>query len=269
MADNQDTPFGNYEEEAVVSLILDFPELYASLAKYLQPELFARPEVQYIIASIWQDFDSHGTVPTRGLLYDRLSKALTVEDPYEEILRIVKRESNPREVPMLRKTLRQWAEYKIYDQLYSDEALMAHQQGDYEFLTKIFDDATRIASVGTPGFWLLDQLDELFVDHAVEHISTGFPKLDKFLNDGGPSPSEVLIWLAPTNVGKCHSLQSKVIERNLSRIYELEFDDGQVIKLAGFREVQTSRGRIKICDLVEDDDIASISVIQDVGDLHL
>jgi len=200
--DVQESPFGHYEEAAIVALLIDFPELYVSMSRFLVPEIFSRPEVQYIIASIKQDFEKYTVVPTRQLLHDRLAKSLTVEDPYEDILSIVKTESNPREIPMLRKTLRSWAEHKTYDLLYTDEAIAAHNSGDYGHLQKIVDDASRITSVGKQGFWLFDQLDELFVDNAIEHISTGFPKLDRHLNDGGPSPQEVVVWLASTGVGK-------------------------------------------------------------------
>jgi hypothetical protein len=83
------------------------------------------------------------------------------------------------------------------------------------------------------------------------------------LNNGGPSPKEVVCWLAPTNVGKCHSLQSKILEKRLSRIFELELDDGTIIKLAGFREVQTTRGIVKVCDLTDGDDITEIPIETD------
>jgi hypothetical protein len=198
-----------------------------------------------------------------------LAKILTVDDPYEEILSIVDRPSNPRETPILRQTLRDWIEHQSYAQLYSDEALAAHQRGDHEVLRKIVDSAINIKSAGQQGFWFFDQIDELFADKAVEHIKTGFAGLDRELNDGGPSPGEVLIYLAPTGVGKCHSLQSKIIEKDLSRIFDLEMEDATIIKLAGFREVQTTRGRIRVCDLSVGDDITEIPTIQDAGDITL
>ncbi len=197
-----DSPFGSYEEEAVISLILDFPETYTSLHRFLVPNLFSNPATQFVLAAIRQDFEKYGCVPSRKLLYDRLAKSLTVEDPYESILPIIKRESNPRDVPIIRGMLRSWAEHKTYELLYSDEAINAHQNGDYSVLRKIFDDASSISSVSQQGFWLFDQLDELFVEDASEHLPTGFPDLDNVLNEGGPSPGEVLLWLAPTGVGK-------------------------------------------------------------------
>ncbi|MCK9558123.1 MAG: hypothetical protein M0R50_08810 [Candidatus Cloacimonetes bacterium] len=201
-----DTPFGPNTEAGIISLLLDFPELYIPTAKFMSADLFSRPEVKFVIAALKQDYDKFGVLPTRSLLHDRLAKQLTVEDPYEEILAIVDKPSDPRETPILRRDLHEWIEHKIYSQLYSDEAIAAHQRKDHDFLRKIVESATTIGTVGRQGFWFFDQLDELFADTAVEHISTGFPSLDEKLNEGGPSPGEVLIFLAPTGVGKTLTL---------------------------------------------------------------
>jgi hypothetical protein len=264
-----DSPFGPHMEAGIISLILDFPELYVPTSKFITTDLFSRPEVKFVIAAVKQDYDKFGVIPSRNLLHDRLAKSLSVADPYEEILAIVDRESDPREAPILRQTLREWVEHRSYDQLYSDEALAAHQRGDHEILRKIVDSATSISMVGQHGFWFFDQIDEIFADNAMEHIHTGFPSLDAKLNDGGPSPGEVLIFLAPTGVGKCHSLQSKIIEKDLSRIFDLELEDGSIIKLAGFQEVQTARGRVKVHNLAAGDDITEIPTFQDAGDITL
>ena len=268
----ENPPFGKYEETAIISLLLDFPEVYAPLSHFLTSRVFQTVEAQYIITVVKDDFDKYGIVPSRKLLHDRLAKSLTVDDPYKEILDVVDLQSNPRETPILRQTLRSWAEHRVYDLLYSEEAIAAHHRGDHDVLKKIFDQASSINIVGQQGFWLFDQIDELFVDNAVEHIKTGWPTLDRHLNDGGPSPREVLVLLASTGVGKCHSLQSNIIEKDLSRIFELEIEeDGalQVVKLAGFREVQTARGAVKVCDLTDGDDIISLPIERDVGDISL
>jgi replicative DNA helicase len=201
-----DTPFGPNMEASIVSLLLDFPELYIPTARFMTVDLFARPEVKYVIAAIQQDYEKFGIIPTRNLLHDRLAKILTMDDPYEEILAIVDKPSDPREAPILRQVLREWVEHKTYAQLYSDDALAAHQRGDNEYLRKIVESATTVSMVGQQGFWFFDQIDELFVDNAIEHISTGFLSLDANLNEGGPSPREVLIFLAPTGVGKTLTL---------------------------------------------------------------
>jgi len=200
--ERRDSPFGPHEEHGVISLIIDFPELYLPVARFLTPDLFSEAESKYVMASIQQDFDKFGVIPSRKLLHDRLAKSLTVDDPHEPILGLVDRPSDPREVPMLRQTLRTWTEHQTFDLLYTDEAIAAHHRGDHEFIRKIVDSAGRINSVGKQGFWFFDQIEELFADNVLEHIPTGFKELDKLLNDGGPSPKEVLVYLAPTGVGK-------------------------------------------------------------------
>ena len=200
------TPFGPNMEAGIISLLLDFPELYVPTSKFITTDLFSRQEVKYIVGALKQDYDQFGVLPTRPLLNDRLAKILTMDDPFENILAIVNRPSDPREAPILRQILRDWVEHQLYSQLYSDEALAAHQRGDHEFLRKIVDSASAISSTGQQGFWFFDQIDEIFADTAIEHINTGFKDLNKHLNEGGPSPGEVLIILAPTGVGKTLTL---------------------------------------------------------------
>jgi replicative DNA helicase len=203
---NIDTPFGPNMEAGIVSLFLDFPELFIPTSKFITLDIFSRPEVQYIIGALKRDYDEFGVLPTRPLLHDRLAKVLTMDDPYEEILTIVDRPSNPRETPILRNILRDWIEHQLYSQLYSDEGVAAYERRDHEFLRKIVDSASALNSIGKQGFWFLDQIDEVFADTAIEHISTGFKDLNRCLNEGGPSPGEVLIILAPTGVGKTLTL---------------------------------------------------------------
>jgi len=35
-----------YEEEAIISVILDYPEFYAAMSKYVDPKYFEVPEAQ-------------------------------------------------------------------------------------------------------------------------------------------------------------------------------------------------------------------------------
>src|SRR4051812_32792756 len=101
--------FGHYEEEAIVSLALDFPELFLSLANFITPELFLRIEVKYVIAWILKLYNDHSVIPTRKLLHDKIARQLTADEPYKEILALVDRPSDPREVPIIRTTLKDWA----------------------------------------------------------------------------------------------------------------------------------------------------------------
>lgn len=196
-----DSPFGQDEEPAIVSLALDFPEFFVSVANFITPEVFSNFNVRYIMANVLNYYSKHGIVPTRAVLKSRILKQLTADSEYEEILNILARTSDHREVPILKEVIQKWAEHKTYSLLYSDEAQEAHARGDYDFLKNIVSQASRITDIGKPGFWLFQQTDELFIEDGQEHISTGYKQLDLYLN-GGPSPGEVLIWMAPTGVGK-------------------------------------------------------------------
>jgi replicative DNA helicase len=206
-----EVPFHSNEEESIVSLVIDFPELYSPIAKFITPDLFQVPQCQYVMAQIYTDFTKHGIIPSRNLLHARLAKQLTVDDPHEDILKLVNRKSDPREIPFLRENLHTWAENKTYELLYSDEALAAHQRGDNGYLQNIFDEAVKIRHMGNQGFWFFNQIDELFLKEAVEHIPTGFKGLDNVINEGGPSPGETVIWMASTGVGKSIMLCNQAV----------------------------------------------------------
>lgn len=256
-------PFGPYQEEAIVSLALDHPQFFTAVGRFMRPEMFSRIETQWVMAEILNAFDKYDMIPTRDILYDQISRKITEDDPFEEVLGLVRRKSNPREIPMVKDTLLKWARDRSFGLLYSDEAIEAYRIGNYSVLEKIVNEANRIADISDQGLWLFENLEILFQPDIIEHRTTGFPKLDKMLNNGGPSPKEVVCWLAGTNVGKCHTLQSKIIEKNLSRIFKVEFDDGTTIELAGFKEVQTTRGMVKVCDLTDADDITELPIETD------
>jgi len=267
-------PFGEYEEEAVVSLLIDHPEFFTNIARYLKYQLFSRTEIQYIIANILDHYNDHGVFPTRGLLLDTLKRGLTVDDPsYEDIIKIAARESDPREVPSLKKHIMEWARSKAYGLLYDPDTIAQFQAGKFDELETVFNQARNIQDLGTSTFSFFDEIERLFVVDAYETFTTGFAQLDNYMHDDapsrGPARKELLVWMAPTGVGKCHTLQSKIIEKRLSRIFELETDNGKIFKLAGFREVQTTRGKIKVCDLTKNDNITEIPNIEDSGDVSL
>jgi len=204
-------PFGNYEEEAIVALAIDHPEFFSACGRFMTPEMFGRLECQFVMAKLLNYFDAHNIIPTRALLRDQISQELTEDDPYEEILEIVDRKSQPREVPIIKDTLLKWARDKAFGLLYSEEAQDAYARGDYEYLENILEEANRIADVGATGFWFFENFQTLFQPNIIEHKTTGFPKLDAVLNNGGPSSKEVICWMAPTNVGKSVMLCNNAI----------------------------------------------------------
>jgi hypothetical protein len=206
-----DQPFGPYQEEAIVSLAFDHPEFFTSVGRFLKPEMFKRLECQYVMAKILNAFNEHSIVPTRALLKDDIEKSLSVDDPFEPILAVLDRPSDHREVPLLKTTLLKWARDRAYGLIYSEEAMQAYHDGEYDKLEAIISEANKIADIGEGGFWFFENLDVLFNKDTIEHRTTGFPQLDQFLNNGGPSPKEVLCWLAATNVGKSVMLCNNAI----------------------------------------------------------
>lgn len=195
-------PFGSYQEEAIIALSLDHPEFFTSVARFMKPEMFAGLECRWIVAEILNAFEKHNVVPSRPMLRDKLVGTLTEDDPWQKILNLVDTPSNPREVPLIKDTLLKWAQDRAYGLIYSEEAQDAYARGAYDELESIIHDANRIADVGQSGFWFLENYPLLFEPDAIDHRTTGFPKLDRLLNHGGPSPKEVVCWLAATNVGK-------------------------------------------------------------------
>lgn len=196
------TPFGPYEEEAIISLALDHPEFFTSVGRFMKPSMFSRLECQLVIAEILNSFEKFQIVPSRRILRDKIVGMLTEDDPYEEILHIVERASDYREVPIIKDTLLKWAQDKAFGRIYSEEAQEAYARGDYAFLEKVIVEANRIQDIGSKGFWFFENFHLLFEEDIIDHRTTGFHKLDRILNNGGPSPKEVVCWLAPTNVGK-------------------------------------------------------------------
>lgn len=247
--------FGAYEEEAIVSFALDFPELFGSMIHFIEPNLFTRLETRFVIAWILQLHKDHDVIPTRPILRDSIIRQLTVDDPYKQILAIVDRPSNPREVPIIRDRLTEWAKSKQYGLLYSDEALAAYHRRDYTRLQEIFDGVNKIGSSDFSGFWFFDRIDDLLNPVSQVHYSTGFKKLDEALNDGGPSPGHVLIWLAATNVGKSMMLCNNSIYSIYGGLdtLHISFEMGTFDVARRILSAMTSTVTKKLSDPVEHD----------------
>lgn len=270
--DTQTHPFGPYQEEAIISLALDHPEFFSAAARFLKPDMFGRLEARWVMAEILNTFEKHNVIPTREMLRDQIktgSNPITEDDPHEEVFRLVDRKSDPREIPIVKDTILKWSRDRAYGLLYSDEAVEAYHRQDYAYIETLLNEANRIADVGDNGFWFFENAELLFQKDIIQHMTTGFPRLDRLLNNGGPSRKEVLCWLAGTNVGKCGVDTTRIIEERLSRIYELELEDGSIVKARGSRKVQTARGPVKICDLTDSDELIEIPSQNDTWDLEL
>lgn len=202
MLQSNEAAFDKYQEEAIVSLALDHPEFFTNAGQYIKPSMFVRPECQYVIAHILNAYEKYGIIPSRAVLRSKVIKELTVDDNYKEVLALIDRKSNHREVPIIKEELLKWARKRAFGMLYSDEAIASYHIGDFNAIENIFNEANKVVDVSVGGFWLFKSLETLFEPQANIHLTTGFQKLDAILNEGGPSPKEVLCWMAPTGVGK-------------------------------------------------------------------
>lgn len=263
--------FGKNEEKSIISLAFDQSEFFSSIISYLKDDYFELFETRFVFSIIKYHYEKNNVIISRSICKDIILDQLTADDPHKDILELVDRESDPREVPIIIDKLTDWAKKKAVLQLYEKSVIEAVERGDFEDVEKIIEDANKITSVGSKCFFFFDEVDKFFIEDDSEKFTTGFETLDMSLNQGGPSRGEVFCWMAPTGKGKCHTLESNIIIEELSNIYELEIEDDKeikFIKVAGFKTIQTSSGEIKISDLTKGDYITELP-IEDKGDVNL
>jgi len=217
---NAKQPFGEYEEEAIVSLLIDHPEFFTNVARFLTHELFNRTEVQYVIAHITEYYEQYGVFPTRGILVDSIKHSLTVDDiAYQDIIDIASRPSNPREVPWLKDIILKWARSKAYGLIYDVDTIAKYKDGNFEAIEAVFNQARNIQDIGSGTLWFFDELEKLFAHDLIEKFTTGFAQLDACMHDDqderGPARKEMVVWMAPTGVGKSIMLINNAISNVL------------------------------------------------------
>ena len=143
---------------------------------------------------------------SRKLCESLAKKHLTADDPHSEILRIINEESDPRDVPAIKENLVEWAKKRQYDRLYDEEAMEQHQNGNYDYLDNIIEEARNITEFNTDLLWLHDDYERLFAEDKDKRYTTGFEKLDQAINEGGVIRGDVFCFMAPTGVGKSIAL---------------------------------------------------------------
>lgn len=195
-------PFEESEEEIIISLALDRPEFFSTVAKHLKPEMFRKPSSRFVLTEILRLFKQHDYVPTRHVVSAHCKKVLTAAHDYHPILALLERELDPREAPYIEDNIRDFCRKRQFELLYQVEAIQAFEDGDYDKLVQIVDEAASINAVAYDGVWVFRDIEDLFSQEVNEKLTCGFGQLDEWLNLGGPSRKEVLAWLAPTNVGK-------------------------------------------------------------------
>ena len=263
------TEFGTFEENIILSLAFENPEFFMTVMPFMELEFFSKSTTKFIFALIYKYYKEKSIIITRAFALDYIKKHVTADMPYQEIMDIVSKPLDPRDMTVVMGSLVEWCRRRAYSRLYDEESIESHSRGDYSYVEQVVEQAQRVNDFDAKFYFFFNEFEALFQKENEEKFTTGFQRLDGYLNDGGPSRGEVVCTMAPTGVGKCHTLESKIILEDISNIYELETEDGKVYRLAGFREVQTTRGRIKVCDLTEADDIVEIPDIQDTGDVVL
>jgi replicative DNA helicase len=194
--------FGPNEEKAIISLAFDQPDSFIHILGHLETDYFSDYPTKIVFSLIEFHYNKHAVVLSREMCRDIALKSLTVDDRYEEILDVIDRKSNPREIPVIRDALIDFARDKAYSRLFSEEALEAHE--------------------------------DLFIEAKEEKLTTGFTRLDAYLNEGGPTKKEVVCWMAPTGVGKSIMLVNSSVEcvrRGLNVLFvTLELSDIKTAK---------------------------------------
>jgi replicative DNA helicase len=198
--------FGKNEEKSIISLILDEPEYASTILPYLSEDHFDVSECFFVFKVIKFHWDKHNIVISRKMLLDTVNDVLTADDPHKDIIGVIERESDPREIPIVREKITDWAKKKAFAKLFSQESIDAHQRGDYTLVEAIVEEARKITGFQTEFFFLFDQCAKLFEHENEVHLSTGFPKLDSYINMGGPVKGDCFCFLAPTGVGKSIAL---------------------------------------------------------------
>lgn len=226
--------FGPNEERAIISLAFDHPDSFIHILGHLETDYFHDHACKIVFSLIDFHYNKQAVVLSREMCRDIILKTLTADDRYDEILEVIERRSNPREVPVIRDALVDFAREKAYSRLFSEEAIDAHERGDFEQLEEIIEAASRVQPVATGGFRFFDQIEDLFIEAKEEKLTTGFTRLDAHLNEGGPTRKEVVCWMAPTGVGKSIMLVNSSVEcirRGLNVLFvTLELSDLKTAK---------------------------------------
>jgi replicative DNA helicase len=207
----EDVKFGPDQEKSIIALAFDEPQFFANIAQYLKPEHFTNAEAQYVYTRIIGYFETHGVVITRSLCKEIILQELSADDDFEPIVEILERRADPRDVPIIKEKLVDWAKDKAFAQLYSEEAISAYERGEYDAIRHIIDEAGKITDKVSDGFWFFKNIDSLFEEDTELKLTTGYPRLDAVINEGGPTKGDVFCWMAPTGVGKSIMLVNNAV----------------------------------------------------------
>jgi len=198
--------FGPTEERAIIALALDQPEFFSAVMPWMKVDYFEQADTRWVFAIIKHHFEKDGVMISRDMCLDVARIELTADDPHQEILSAIRKESDPRDVPIITNRLTDWAKKKAYSQIFSEQAYAAHERGDYTEIEKIIEEAQKITNIGANCHFFFNEVDQLFIEENEKKLTTGFPGLDRAINEGGPIRKDVFCWMGPTGVGKSITL---------------------------------------------------------------
>lgn len=203
---NELSVFGKHEERAIISLAFDQPEFFSSVMSYLKDDYFEQYDTKFVYNIIKYYYETNEVIISRSMCKDVVLDELTADDPHEEIISLIERESDPREVPILTDKMMEWAKKKAMQQLYNRETIESVERGEFEDVERIMEDASKITNIGSKCYVFFNETDKLFDKNEDEKFTSAFQTLDMALNQGGPSTGEVFCWMAPTGKGKSIAL---------------------------------------------------------------
>lgn len=208
----QEQVFGPHEEEAIISLILDNPEFAIPAQPYLDIGLFKRDATKFVLAGLINYYEDYQLFPTRRLFRDRMAKILSVDDALaSEVLAIIDRPSDPREVPAIKDSLLKWTKKQVYGMIWNNDTIQRYNSGDYAYIDDIVEKARLVTDVGMGGLWLFDDLERIFDEDTAEEFTCSIDLIDNNMHDGGQHRKEMFVWMAPTGVGKSIALANSAI----------------------------------------------------------
>ncbi len=195
--------FTKFEEENIILLALESPEFYYRISSFLKPEYFERDECQYLANTLTEFYEKYQIVPTKEVIENHIFKDLSADSEVTDpLLAILAKKFDPRNSPYIRELIINWAKKKQIAMLYDDEVMEKVKNNDFEDVFKIIDEASKIQDTVIKPFRFFKDIDRLFVVEERDYFTTCSPRLDQKFHGKGPARREVLLWVAPTGVGK-------------------------------------------------------------------
>lgn len=195
--------FTKFEEENIILLALESPEFFYRISTFMKPTYFERPECQYLVNSLVEYYEKFQAIPTKELIENHIAKDLSADDEVTgPLLEVLNKKLDPRNSPFIRDLVITWAKKKQIAMLYDDEVMEKVKNNDFEDVFSIIDEASKIQDTIIKPFRFFKDIDRLFIVEERDYFTTCSKRLDAKFHGKGPARREVMLWVAPTGVGK-------------------------------------------------------------------